>query len=89
MVINLRWLVQALAFVGCIYAFMQIWDASKMLLVGGGEGRLWLGIGLNALMFVFCFFLLTVTSYLKQKKNGTLKNPIPFFEKLLSKLGLA
>ena len=25
---------------------------------------------------------------LKQKFNGTLKNPIPFFEKLLSKLGL-
>ncbi len=88
MKLNLRWLIQAVAFVGCIFFFIKIWDGSKALLSGGsGGGALLLGV--YAGMFLVCFFVMAITSYLKQKVNGTLKNPIPFFEKLLSKIGLA
>jgi len=88
MKINLRWTIQALAFIGCIYFFMNIWNRSKALLVSASGSDL-VFIGVNGVLFGFCFFIMALTSYLKQRNNGTLKNPIPFFEKLLSKLGLA
>ena len=88
MKINARWLVQALAFIGCIYFFLNIWNKSKEILASSSTGD-WFLIGVNLLLFLACFFVMAVTSYLKQKHNGTLKNPIPFFEKLLSRLGLA
>jgi len=87
MKINLRWLVQAFAFIGCIIFFIKIWNKSKELLTGFAASDLLL-IGIYGLLFLVCFFLMTVTSYLKQKFSGTLKNQIPLFEKLLSKLGL-
>ncbi len=84
MKINLRWLVQAVAFIGCIYFFMKIWNASKLMFVGAAGN--FIALTLYALLFFVCFFLMAITSYLKQKHNGTLKNSIPFFEKLLSPL---
>lgn len=45
-------------------------------------------ISIFGLLFLICFFLMAVTSYLKQKVNGTLKNPISLFEKLISRYGL-
>ncbi len=85
---NLRWLVQAGAFIGCIYFFIRILEYSKLMLAMTASGSLPM-VGLFCLLFGFCFFLMALTSYLKQKQNGTLKNQIPFFEKLISKLGLA
>ena len=87
MKINLRWMIQAFAFVGCIFFFLEIWNKSKELLSGFTASDLLL-IGIYGFLFLVCFFLMAVTSYLKQKFNGTLKNPIPLFEKFLSKLGL-
>ncbi len=87
MKINLRWLVQAMAFIGCIFFFLKIWNKSKELLTGFEDSDLLL-IGIYGVLFLVCFFLMAVTSYLKQKFSGTLKNQIPLFEKLLSKLGL-
>jgi DMSO/TMAO reductase YedYZ heme-binding membrane subunit len=84
MKINLRWLVQAAAFIGCIYFFMQIWNASKIMFAGGSGN--FIALSLYALLFLVCFFVMAVTSYLKQKQNGALKNPISLFEKLLSSL---
>lgn len=87
MKINLRWIVQALAYVGAIWAFVQLWDLSKLALITGIGGVL-----PKALLFVaafsFCFFVLFVTSYLKQRQNGTLKNRIALFERLLNVLRL-
>ncbi len=88
MKINLRWLIQALAFIGCIFFFLQIWDVSKELVDNFSSTALLVCL-LYVSLFCICFFLMILTSYLKQKFNGTLKNPIPFFEKLLSKMGLA
>ena len=88
MKINLRWLIQAVAFVGCIFFFLKIWDQSKtMILHYSNTGLLFLSA--YVLCFLFFFFIMALTSYLKQKFNGTLKNQIPFFEKLLSKIDLA
>ena len=87
MKINLRWLVQTMAFIGCIFFFLKIWNKSKELLIGFEDSDLLL-IGIYGVLFLVCFFLMAVTSYLKQKFSGTLKNQIPLFEKLLSKLGL-
>ncbi len=87
MKINLRWVVQAIAFIGCIFFFLKIWDLSKELLSGFTISDLLL-TGIYGVLFLVCFFLMAVTSYLKQKFNGTLKNQIPLFEKLLSKLRL-
>ncbi len=84
MKINLRWLVQAIAFIGCIYFFMKIWSASKQIFVGASSD--FVTMTLYALLFLLCFFVMAITSYLKQKHNGTLKNSILFFEKLLSPL---
>ncbi len=87
MKINLRWAVQAIAFIGCIFFFLKIWNTSKELLAGFAASDLIL-FGIYGVLFLVCFFLMAVTSYLKHKFNGTLKNQIPLFEKLLSKLGL-
>ena len=43
-------------------------------------------IFLNGALFLVCFFVMALTSYLKQKFNGTLKNKISFFEKLIARL---
>ncbi|NIR48862.1 hypothetical protein GWO43_10520 [candidate division KSB1 bacterium] len=88
MKINLRWVIQALAFIGCVYFFMNIWNESKQIFATASDPD-FLFIGFNGLLFLICFFVMALTSYLKQKNNGTLKNPIPLFEKLLSKIGLA
>ncbi|MCG8606136.1 hypothetical protein MJD09_14255 [bacterium] len=87
MKINLRWLIQAAAFIGCIYFFLQIWEGSKELIVSFSAPQLAV-LGLYGLLFLVCFFVMAITSYLKQKFNGTLKNPVAIFEKLLSKVGL-
>ncbi|MFQ5675584.1 MAG: hypothetical protein ACE5G1_06760 [bacterium] len=87
MKINLRWMVQAVAFMGSIFFFIKIWNASKHLLSRISSLDLVL-IGIYGILFLVCFFVMAVTSYLKQKVNGTLKNQIPVFEKLLSMLGL-
>ncbi len=87
MKINLRWMIQAFAFVGCIFFFLKIWNKSKQLFEGFTNSDLLL-IVIYGVLFLVCFFLMAVTSYLKQKFNGTLKNQIPLFQKLLSKLGL-
>lgn len=88
MKINLRWIVQAIAFIGCIFFFLQIWNTSKQLFEGLAASDLLL-ILVYGILFLLCFLLMAVTSYLKQKFNGTLKNSIPLFEKLLSRLGLS
>ncbi|MFQ5707287.1 MAG: hypothetical protein ACE5HO_07535, partial [bacterium] len=88
MKINFRWLVQAAAFVGCIFFFIKMWNQSKLMVLNFSVNDLLL-LGVYGVFFLICFFLMAVTSYLKQKFNGTLKNPIPFFEKLLAKLRLA
>lgn len=85
--INYRWLLQAAAFIGCIYAFLQIWERSKRLIVTFDLVEFLL-ISVFGLLFLICFFLMAVTSYLKQKVNGTLKNPIPLFEKVIARYGL-
>ncbi len=87
MKINLRWMIQAFAFIGCIFFFLKIWNKSKEIITGFAASDLLL-IGIYGILFLVCFFLMAVTSYLKQKFSGTLKNQIPLFEKLLSKLGL-
>lgn len=84
--IDMRWLVQASAFIGCIYFFINVWNTSKQMIASFSTFVL-LVIVLNSVLFLICFFLMAVTSYLKQKNNGTLKNPIPLFEKLLSRIG--
>ncbi|MFQ5771776.1 MAG: hypothetical protein ACE5HX_14675 [bacterium] len=85
--LNLRWIVQAVAFIGCIFFFINIWEKSKQLLVNFNSSGVVI-IGIYTILFLLCFLLMAITSYLKQKFNGTLKNPIPFFEKILSKIGL-
>ncbi|MFQ5823863.1 MAG: hypothetical protein ACE5JB_07405 [bacterium] len=87
MKINIRWLMQACAFIGCTFFFIKIWDKSKQLF-HSHAGRDFLMLGVYGILFFVCFFVMAVTSYLKQKYNGTLKNPIPIFEKILSKIGL-
>ena len=87
MKINLRWAIQALAFIGCIYFFLQVWEGSKQLIIQFSAVQL-ITLSVYVLLFLICFFLMAVTSYLKQKLNGTLKNPIPFFEKLLASFRL-
>ena len=88
MKINLRWVIQALAFIGCIYSFLQVWESSKQLIIQFSAVQL-ITLSVYALLFLICFFLMAVTSYLKQKLNGTLKNPIAFFEKLLASFRLS
>ncbi len=87
MSLNRRWLLQAIAFVGCIFAFLQIWEISQQMIAGSRSS----GIGLiatYALLFLFCFLLMAITSYLKQKANGTLQNKINWFEKLIVRFHL-
>jgi DMSO/TMAO reductase YedYZ heme-binding membrane subunit len=85
MKMNIRWLVQAFAFIGSIFFFIRIWDKSKQLFESHSVSD-FLILGVYGILFFVCLSIMAVTSYLKQKYNGTLKNPIPFFEKLLSKL---
>jgi len=86
--INYRWIVQALAFVGCIFSFLQMWELSKRLLAGAGNGVL-VRMAAYLIVFVICFFLMALTSYLKQQLNGTLKNRIALFDKIVDKFHLA
>ncbi|MFQ5648700.1 MAG: hypothetical protein ACE5IY_02050 [bacterium] len=83
-----RWLIQAAAFIGCIFFFLEIWQRSKQMLVSASTRDVWLLV-LHGSLFLGCFFVMALTSYLKQRKNGTLENPLPFFEKVLAKMGLA
>ncbi len=83
-----RWAIQALAFVGCIYFFLKIWELSKIIVAGAETPNLIFMI-LYILAFMFCFFCLALTSYLKQKNNATLQNPILFFERLIELFGLS
>lgn len=85
--INFRWLVQAGAFIGCIFFFIKIWDKSKQWFDNHSSSD-FLILGVYGVLFFVCFFIMAVTSYLKQKHSGALRNPIPFFEKILSKIGL-
>jgi hypothetical protein len=81
-------MVQAASFVVAVWSFIQMWDLSKLLLTGAGSQG---GLKLAAygILFLLSFFVLGVTSYLKQRQNGTLKNRIGLFERVLSILGLA
>jgi NAD/NADP transhydrogenase beta subunit len=88
MKIDVRWMVQAVAFIGCIFFFIKIWEKSKLFFERITLSDV-LGLATYAILFLICFFIMAVTSYLKQRHNGTLKNQIPFFEKLISKFGLA
>jgi len=88
MKINLRWFVQAGALIFGIYFFKQLFERSKELLFSFSAGSFLVWI-IFFLLFGFCFFLLMFTSYLKERGNNTLKNPIVFFEKLVSLFGLA
>lgn len=83
MKINLRWLIQAIAFIGCIYFFLQVWGLSKEYILEGDTKALYL-ILINGALFLICFFMMAFTSYLKQKFNGTLKNEIQLFERLIA-----
>jgi len=85
--VDTRWIVQAAAYVGAIWAFVQMWEVSKVLLAGADAGAVRSLIA-YAFLFLACFMVLAITSYLKQRRNGTLKNRIRFFERLLSILGL-
>lgn len=87
MKINLRWLVQAVSLVLGVYLFMRLADTSKTLLLNYSIGALLAWSGLF-LVFAVCFFLLIFTSYLKQRGNKTLKNPVAAFERLVLLCGL-
>lgn len=87
MKINLRWLIQAVAFVGCIYFFLQVWGLSKEYIFEA-ETKALVFIFLNGALFLICFFVMALTSYLKQKFNSTLKNKIAFFEKLIARMDI-
>ena len=60
MKINLRWAVQAIAFIGCIFFFLKIWNTSKELLSGFAASDLLL-IGIYGVLFLVCFFLMGLT----------------------------
>lgn len=85
--INLRWLVQAAALVLGILAFTRAFDLSKSLFVAS-DYRTWLPMLGWLLMLGLSLFLLMFTSYLKQRANDTLRNPINMFECLVVRLGL-
>ena len=85
--INIRWLIQAISLVFGILAFSRAFESSKNLLLEFEMGiairvALWIAI------FCFCFFVLMFTSYLKQRANATLRNPIALFERLIHKMGI-
>jgi len=86
--LNYRWLLQALAFVGCIFSFLQMWELSKQLLTGAANFSI-VSLIAYLVLFVICFFLMALTSYLKQQLSGTLKNRIALFEKIVDKFHLA
>lgn len=81
--LNLRWLVQAVALILGIYCFKQLFERSKELLFSFSIHVLLLWSSFF-LLFAFCFLLLMFTSYLKERGSNSLKNPISFFEKLVS-----
>lgn len=85
--INWRWLVQALALIGGIYCFKRAFDTGKVLTVNFSTNGAFI-IGVYFLLFVFCFFILMFTSYLKERGGNTLKNRITVFEKLVVRLRL-
>ena len=85
--LNLRWLIQAAALLLSIASFTTIFNSSKTLLTDFSPARL-LPFLFWAATFVFSFFLLMFTSYLKQRGNFTLRKPIALFEKLLLALHL-
>lgn len=86
--LNLRWLIQALSLALSIVCFTIIFDASKALFEAPSS-KLVVSLLGWALLFCFSFFVLMFTSYLKQRANFTLRNPIPLFERLVRGLGLA
>jgi len=84
---NYRWLLQAFAFIGSVFFFLQIWEKSQMMFVKSTFFD-WMLIAIYVVFFFFCFFLMGITSYLKQKGNDTLKNSIPLFEWIIEKFHL-
>ncbi len=85
--LNLRWLVQALALLLSIAGFTKIFNASKNLITDFSADRLTAFL-LWIFIFLFSFFLLLFTSYLKQRGNFTLRRRLAWFEKLLRILRL-
>jgi hypothetical protein len=85
--LNLRWLVQALALILSIASFTKIFNSSKTLLIDFSSDKFFPFLFWLAL-FLFGFFLLMFTSYLKQRANFTLRNRIGPFEKLIHALRL-
>lgn len=85
--INLRWLIQAAALALGILALTRAFDLSKSLFFAS-DHRAWLPMLGWLLMLGLSFFLLMFTSYLKQRANDTLRNPIAMFERLVVSLGL-
>jgi len=80
--LNLRWLVQACALVLSIASFTRIFNASKSLMGNFSTDQV-LPFVLWVLLFLFSFFLLMFTSYLKQRGNFTLRHRLNSFEKLI------
>ncbi|MGH7492717.1 MAG: hypothetical protein ACREOO_10015 [bacterium] len=85
--LNFRWMVQALALILSIASFTKIFNSSKTLLLGFAGEKL-LPFLFWAILFLFAFFLLMFTSYLKQRANFTLRNRVGSFEKLIHALHL-
>ena len=85
--LNLRWLVQALALILSIASFTKIFNSSKTLLADFSADKFFPFL-FWAILFLFAFFLLMFTSYLKQRANFTLRNRVRWFEKLIHALHL-
>ena len=85
--LNLRWLVQALALILSIASFTRIFNFSKILVANFSSGQL-LPFLFWVCLFLFAFFLLMFTSYLKQRANFTLRNRVKLFERLVHALHL-
>ena len=85
--LNIRWFIQALSLVLSIVAFSKSFELSKHIFVAFSQGTV-IQLTLWVALFLFSFFMLMLTSYLKQRGNATLQKPIVFFEKLLRFLKL-
>lgn len=85
--LNLRWLIQAAALVLSIASFTKIFNLSKTLPANSsGDGfTSFLAWGL---LFLLSFFVLMLTSYLKQRANFTLRKRMALFERLIRALHL-
>jgi hypothetical protein len=85
--LNLRWLIQATALVFSIASFTRSFNLSKTLISSFSSDAA-LSFLLWVLLFSLSFFVLMLTSYLKQRANFTLRKRMALFEKLIHLLHL-